>query len=97
VPAKETPLASLKDEDDMSLDRREDLGARLFEQRKYPEAIEQFRIAYELRKQRHGPEANGTLMAQNNLGAALIEVGQNQGAFVLLEDTVAKKQEPPAA
>ncbi len=83
------PPLSTENETASSLEKRGALGIHYFGEKKFAEAAEQFRIVEDAMRQRKGLEAPETLIAQNNLAAALQALGKNEEAAELLVGVIA--------
>lgn len=83
------PPLSTENETASSLEKRGALGIHYFGEKKFAEAAEQFRIVEDAMRQRKGLEAPETLIAQNNLAAALQALGKNEDAAELLLGVIA--------
>lgn len=79
-----------------SLDQRSEFGAQLFHEKKYAEAIEQFRTVYDAFRQQLGSEHKDTLNVQNDLAASLHAQGKSAEAAELLRAIIdIRKKNPP--
>lgn len=80
-------------ERDASLDRHALAGFAFYQQQKFQEASEQFRIAYDGYLTRLGPDHPTTVTSKNDLAVALQATGKNEEAAQLLIEIITAKEE----